>query len=47
LTRRGGFASGAVFTDKDTVNKEIKNINIKQANLLKQIKDLIDGAGKI
>lgn len=47
LTQRGGFASGVVVGDKDTVNQQIKVINEKQVSILKQIKDLIADGSKI
>ena len=47
LTARGGFASGAVITDKDSVNRQIKTINEKQVSILKQIKDLISDGSKV
>lgn len=48
LTRRGGFAQGAVVISKtDQINSQIKNKAEQQVNLLKQIKDLIADVSKI
>lgn len=47
LTARGGFATGALTTDKDTINTEIRNYAKRQADLLSEIKDEIKNGGLI
>lgn len=48
LTARGGFSSGAVImADKDRINQQIANYSMKQANLLQQIKNIIQNGGLI
>lgn len=47
LTARGGFATGAVFTDKDKINSEIRNYAKRQADLLNEIKEEIKNGGLI
>lgn len=47
LTARGGFASGALFTDKETINEQIKNYAAEQTKLLNDIKQEIKNGGLI
>lgn len=45
LTARGGFASGAVTTDKDAINQQIKNYAAQQVKILNDIKQEIEDGG--
>lgn len=48
LTARGGFSTGAVvMADKDRINQQIANYNQRQANLLQQIKNILQNGGLI
>lgn len=47
LTARGGFSSGAVITSKDTVNKQIRDFNQRQVQILNSIYNTLKTGGLI
>nr|DAD90245.1 MAG TPA: hypothetical protein [Myoviridae sp. ct8ME27] len=47
LTSRGGFSSGAVITSKDTVNKQIRDFNQRQVQILNSIYNTLKTGGLI
>lgn len=47
LTARGGFSSGAVITNKDTVNKQIRDFSQRQVQILNSIYNTLKTGGLI
>lgn len=47
LTARGGFSTGAVVTNKDIVNKQIRDFNQRQVQILSNIYETLKNGGII
>lgn len=47
LTARGGFSTGAVVTNKDIVNKQIRDFNQRQVQILNNIYETLKNGGII
>ena len=47
LTTRGGFSTGAVVTNKDIVNKQIRDFNQRQVQILSNIYETLKNGGII
>lgn len=47
LTARGGFSTGAVVTNKDVVNKQIRDFNQRQVQILNNIYETLKNGGII
>ena len=47
LTSRGGFSTGAVVTNKDLVNRQIRDFNQRQVQILNNIYETLKNGGII